>query len=126
LGAGLRDTGNVIQRIAPLGGDANTYETGPITVDTNGDLFYNAIQVVVDPTNGFYTNDTIDSWRVKMTPDGSFSKASYKSLTAADAPTSTASCLITFASSQLPWPPSPTAVPGTNICGTLAQWLARH
>ena len=113
-----RDTGKVIQRIAPFGGDANTYETGPITVDANGNLFYNAIQVVVDPTNGFYVNDAIDSWLVKVAPDGSFSKTSYKTLTAAEAPASTAGCLRTFASSQLPWPPSPTAVPETSICGT--------
>jgi len=113
-----RVTGNFIQRVAPFGGDANTYETGPITVDANGNLFYNAIQVVVDPNNGFYVNDAIDSWLVKVAPDGSFSKASYKTLTAAEAPASTAGCLRTFASSQLPWPPSPTAVPETSICGT--------
>ena len=59
-----RDTGNFIQRIAPFGADANTYETGPITVDANGNLFYNAIQVVVDPNNGFYVNEmrSIPGW----------------------------------------------------------------
>jgi uncharacterized protein (TIGR03437 family) len=113
-----RDTGDVIQRVAPFGADANTYETGPITVDAHGNLFYNAIQVVVDPSNGFYANDAIDSWLVKVAPDGSFSRASYKTLTATDAPPANAGCLITFSASQLPWPPSPTAVPGTNICGT--------
>ena len=113
-----RDTGDVIQRLAPFGADANTYETGPITVDANGNLFYNAIQVVVDPTNGFYANDAIDSWLVKVAPDGSFSMASYKTLTAAEAPAANAGCLTTFSASQLPWPPSPTAVPETNTCGT--------
>ena len=112
-----RDTGDVIQRIAPFGADANTYQTGPISVDANGNLFYNAIQIVVDPTNGFYTNDAIDSWLVKVAPNGSFSMVSYKALTAAAAPAANASCLTGFDASQLPWPPSPTAVPATNTCG---------
>jgi uncharacterized protein (TIGR03437 family) len=113
-----RDTGNVIRRIAPFGTDPNTYETGPITVDGNGNLFYNAVQIVVDPTNGFYVNDAIDSWLVKVAADGSFSMASYKSLTAGDAPAASAACLTSFAASQLPWPPSPSAVPEVNTCGT--------
>ena len=113
-----RDTGGVIQRIAPFGLDANTYETGPITADSHGNLFYNAIQVVVDPARGFYANDAVDSWLVKVSPDGSFSIASYKTLTAAEAPAPNARCLTAFAMSQLPWPPSSAAVPGTNTCGT--------
>jgi hypothetical protein len=36
----------------------------------------------VDLTNGFYSNDAIDSWLVRAAPDGSFSMASYKALTA--------------------------------------------
>ena len=113
-----RETGDLVRRIAPFGSDANTYETGPITVDSNGNLFYNAIEIVVDPAQGFYGNDATDSWLVKVTPDGSYSFISYKTLTAADAPAANARCLITFSASQLPWPPSPTAAPSTNICGT--------
>jgi uncharacterized protein (TIGR03437 family) len=113
-----RTTGDVMQRIAPFGTDANTYETGPITVDANGNLFYNAIQVIVDPVNGFYANDAVDSWLVKVALDGSFSIASYKKLTLSQAPAANASCLTVFSTSQLPWPPSPTAVPPSNICGT--------
>jgi len=111
-------TGAVIQRIAPFGADPNTYETGPITADDSGNLLYNAIQVVVDPTNGFYANDAIDSWLVKVTPSGVSSMVSYKTLTSPDAPASTAGCQTTFATAQLPWPPSPAAVPGNSQCGT--------
>ena len=113
-----RDTGVLIQRIAPFGTDADTYETGPITVDVNGNLYYNAIRIVVDPQNGFYANDAVDSWLVKVAPDGSFTKASYKTLMAGDAPDSNALCQVTFSVSQLPWPPSPTAVPRSAPCGT--------
>jgi len=111
-------SGELIRRIAPFGTDPNTYETGPITADFEGNLYYNAIQVVVDPVNGFYANDATDSWLVKVAPDGSFRSASYKSLLASEAPASTASCLGTFNVGQLPWPPSPSAVPDSSLCGT--------
>jgi uncharacterized protein (TIGR03437 family) len=112
-----RATGAMVQRIAPFGTNPNTYETGPISADANGNLFYNAIQVVVG-SGGFYTNDATDSWLVRVAPDGSFSLVSYKTLTSPEAPAGTASCLGTFTDAQLPWPPSPTAVPGSSTCGT--------
>ena len=70
------------------------------------------------PSVGFYANDAIDSWLLKIAPDGSFSMDSYKTLTATVAPAADAACLTTFTASQLPWPPSPSAVPGTNTWGT--------
>jgi uncharacterized protein (TIGR03437 family) len=114
-----KDTGEIVQRIAPFGTDPNAYESGPITADSNGNLFYNAIQIVVDPMSGFFQNDAMDSWLVKVTPDGSVSMVSYKTLTTPEAPASSARCQLTFGQTQLPWPPSPTAVPsGSNMCGT--------
>ncbi|HEV2691142.1 MAG TPA: IPT/TIG domain-containing protein [Bryobacteraceae bacterium] len=114
-----RATGAVIQRFAPFGTDPSTYETGPIAADAAGNLYYNAVQVVVDPTNGFFFHDAIDSWLVKITPTGVISMASYKAITAADAPAPTDRCFTTFQNSQLPWPPSPSASPGTSVCGTV-------
>jgi len=113
-----RETGAEIRRIAPFGTDPNTYETGPISSDVFGNLFYNALQVVVDPKSGFYAHDATDSWLVKVAPDGSFSKVSYKVLTSAEAPAASASCVGRFTAKQLPWPPSPTAKPETSACGT--------
>lgn len=114
-----KDTGEIIQRIAPFGTDTDTYETGPITADSNGNLYYNAVQVVVDPKTGFFANDAMDSWLVKVAPDGTFSMVSYKTLTAPEAPAATARCQGTFTQMQLPWPPSPAAVPsGSTMCGT--------
>ena len=109
--------GAVIQRLAPFGTDPNTYETGPITVDSSGNLFYNAIQVTVDPVNGFYANDATNSWLVKVTPGGSVTMASYQTLTSPEAPAATAQCVTQFTSSP-PWPPSTTAVPPTATCGS--------
>lgn len=114
-----KDTGETIQRITPFGTNPNTYETGPITADSNGNLYYNAIQVAVDPQAGFFQNDAMDSWLVKVAPDGTFSMVSYKTLTATEAPAAIARCQGTFGQMQLPWPPSSTAVPTSSIaCGT--------
>ncbi len=111
-----KTTGAVIVRIAPFGTDPNTYETGPLTVDSNGNLFYNVIQVAVDPVNGFYGNDAINSWLVKVTPGGGVSMASYPTLTSPEAPGAGNQCVTSF-NTALPWPPSTTAVPATNLCG---------
>ena len=108
--------GAFIQRFAPFGTDPNTYETGPITVDANGNLYYNAIQVVT--TNGFYGNDSSNSWVVKITPGGSVTTASYGNLTSSQAPSPGSQCVTSFDSSQLPWPPSTTAAPETGACGS--------
>ncbi|MGA2134839.1 MAG: IPT/TIG domain-containing protein [Bryobacteraceae bacterium] len=111
-------TGASIQRFAPFGTDPNTYETGPLTVDASGDLLYNVVQVTVDPTNGFYANDSTNSWLVKITSGGTVSMASYPTLTASQAPNPGGQCVTSFSSSQLPWPPSTTAAPATGTCGS--------
>lgn len=108
--------GSLIQRFAPFGTDPNTYESGPITVDGSGNLYYNAIQVIT--ANGFYGNDATNSWTVKITPAGAVTMASYPDLTSAQAPSANAQCVTSFDSSQLPWPPSTTAAPATNTCGS--------
>ncbi|HXM45010.1 MAG TPA: IPT/TIG domain-containing protein [Bryobacteraceae bacterium] len=109
-------SGALVQRFAPFGTDPNTYETGPITVDSGGNLYYNAIQVVT--TNGFYGNDATNSWLVKISSAGAVTMATYQSLTSSQAPNSTSQCVTSFDTSQLPWPPSTTAVPETSTCGS--------
>ncbi len=111
-------TGAVLQRIAPFGVDPNTYETGPIAVDSADNLFYNVVQVTVDPVNGFYANDATNSWLVRVTPGGSESMAEYSELTSPEAPSAGGQCLTSFDNTQLPWPPSPSAIPHSTQCGT--------
>jgi len=109
-------TGAVIARTAPFGTDPNTYETGPLTFDASGNLFYNVIQVVVDPVNGFYANDVSNSWIVKVTQGGAVAMASYLILTSPEAPASADQCVTSFTTAA-PWPPSSTATPPTVRCG---------
>jgi uncharacterized protein (TIGR03437 family) len=115
-----RTAGIAMERISPFGNDPNTYTVSPITADGNGNLFYNAIQVVVGNTQngGFYANDARDSWLVEVRADGMVSTVSYKVLTSPEAPSPGAQCLAAFRIADLPWPPSPNAVPGVLPCGT--------
>ena len=107
--------------------DPNTYVAGPLTIDANGNVYYNVLKL--DPTNPWGccstgSSDYVDipqAWLVKIATGGTgnnppvFSMVSYKTLIS-DAP---GICNATFTDNgTLPWPPSPTAVPGTHPCGS--------
>lgn len=106
-----RGNGNVISRINPFGGglDPATFVAGPLSADSNGNVYYNVIRL-----DNLVDQDTIGSWLVRVRPDDSTSIVSYTTLVP-DAPTT---CRGRFPNSQLPWPPSPSAVPSfTFPCG---------
>ena len=110
-------TGAQLARINPFGTiDNNTYTAGPISADSSGNLYYNVVKL--QPGGGFYSKDSVDSWLVKVAPDNSTTKVSYFVLTP-NAPGPDDRCEISFSSSLLPWPPSPTAVPPTVRCGPI-------
>src|SRR5713226_942952 len=118
-------TGAVVSRINPFGGklDPTVIVAGVPTTDGAGHIYYNAIQQY-NPGTGisFYQHDIVDSWLVKVRADDCAAKVSYSILVAQTAPGSLPSpapndsCLTVFSSSQLPFPPSPTAVPPTAPC----------
>ena len=125
-------TGAVINRINPFGLkiDPTIIVAGVPTTDSNGNIYYNAIQQYNSGTGvSFYAHDIVDSWLVKVAPNDSTSKVSYSVLvskTAAGslpAPGPNDPCLTVFSSSQLPWPPSPIALPPTSPCGTMRPAL---
>jgi hypothetical protein len=114
-----KSNGVAVTRINPFptddGGTKGTvFVVSPITV-SGTDLLYNVIQF----TNvvNVYQNDIVDSWLVRIHSNDTFEKVSYSTLTTG-APAATASCLNAFSESQLPWPPSTTAVPPSVTCGT--------
>jgi hypothetical protein len=111
-----RTTGAVVARINPFGNnvDAKIFVAGPLSADNAGNVYYNAIKLA---NNNPWVVDSINSWLVKIRPDGTAIKATYASLTPG-APAANDQCKVGFANSQLPWPPSPDAVPGTTPCGT--------
>jgi outer membrane protein assembly factor BamB len=125
-------TGTVITRINPFGAkiDPAIIVAGVPVTDGNGNIYYNAIQQHNSGTgSSFYQHDIVDSWLVKVLADDSVAKVSYSILVAQTAPGSLPSpkpndpCLTVFSDSQLPFPPSPTALPPTSPCGTMRPAL---
>ncbi|HVS33657.1 MAG TPA: hypothetical protein VMS98_19640 [Thermoanaerobaculia bacterium] len=110
-----RTDGTRIMRVNPFGvtEDPTTYVTGPPTVADNGDVYYNAIRLVV---SGPFINDPVNSWLVRVTPEGQSSVATFASLTP-NAPASADLCTTNFSTAQLPWPPSRDAMAPGAPCG---------
>src|SRR5262249_11883687 len=107
----------VVARINPFDPviDPNTFTSSPLSADNNGNIYYNVIRIdptQPDPFTG--TSTTVGSWLVKVRPDNSTTMVSYAALVP-DAP---ATCIGRFLNSELPWPPSPTAMPTAQFpCG---------
>jgi outer membrane protein assembly factor BamB len=111
-----------VSRINPFADfNASRYTAGPVSVDAAGNLYYNAIELQAG-AKSLYANDAVDSWLVKVTPGDVTSKVSYFALVP-DAPGAAARCETSFPTAQLPWPPSPTAVPSTVACGSVRAAL---
>lgn len=124
-------TGSVVKRINPFSSlDPTIIVAGVPTVDGGGNIYYNTIQQS-NSGNGisFYQHDIVDSWLVKVAPDDSTQKVSYSVLVSKTAANSLPSpgandlCLTAFSEKDLPWPPSPTAVPPTSPCGAMRPAL---
>src|SRR2546421_1435495 len=116
-----KSNGTAVTRIVPAqflnpdgSLDAHTYTVSPLSADSAGNIYFNVLKL--HDTGGFYQNDAIDSWLVKVTPTNAISLLSYTGLNPS-APAASAQCFNAFGITQLPWPPSPTAIPSTVTCG---------
>ncbi len=122
-------SGTVVARFNPFGNtiDPNTFVSSPITVDAQGNVYYNVLKLNItgDPAtndpwsfgpnfDGNGVTDIPDAWLVKILSTEAIAKVSYKSLTFSPAAPTT--CYAPFSLKDLPWPPSPTAVPRTVPC----------
>jgi hypothetical protein len=125
-------TGAVVSRINPFGGkiDPTIIVAGAPTVDAAGNIYYNAIQQFnAGAGESFYQHDIVDSWLVKVAASDAVTKVSYSVLVTATAAGSLPSpapndpCLLAFDVKDLPWPPSPNAVPPSSPCGTMRPAL---
>ena len=116
-----RDDGTVSSRLNPFDSiDLSTFVAGPLTVDAAGNIYYNAIQLAIaaDPKqNNPWGTDVRGAWLVKIGADDSVAVASFASLTSG-APASGDRCLTSFSNRNLPWPPSPAAIPPVQACGS--------
>jgi len=106
-------TGTVLARINPFKSlDNNTFVAGVLSADNAGNVYYNAVKL--DPSDpwGIKGSDIPGSWLVRVNADGTTRVVPYTTLV----PNGPKSCFGSFRTSQLPWPPSPTAVPPTFPC----------
>lgn len=117
-----KDSGLSVSHINPFTGAGidvhNTFVSGPLSVDANGNLYYNVLQLS-DPAAAepWFGSDVIGSWLVKVTPADAASTVTYATLVPG-APSGN-NCAGRFTDvNTLPWPPSPTAVPATRACGS--------
>lgn len=107
-----KSDGSVVNQFRFSGANNNTYVNGPLTADGAGNIYYNAIRYA-DPKN-IYGDDVVNSWLVRIGTDGTVTMATYASLVPNPVPT----CLGTFSTASLPWPPSSTATPSAINCGS--------
>src|SRR5207253_922074 len=102
-------------RISPFGAiDRDTFTAGPLTADGAGNIYYTVLELVHGQA---WNANVVNSWLVKVASNGTFQTATITSLTPG-APDANDKCLGVFNLNQLPWPPTPTAVPGTVQCGS--------
>jgi len=110
-----KSDGHLVARIQPFGStlDPDTYVAGPLTADAAGNVYYNALKV--DHEKPWDVNPPA-SYLVKVSPGNTAQTATIASLTPG-APGAGELCLGNFRFAELPWPPSPDAVPRSVICG---------
>jgi hypothetical protein len=111
-----KSDGSVAAHVTPFGptSDPDTFVCGPLTADAAGNVYYNVLQVV---HGNAWNADVRGSWLVKVTSGGTASTVSYLTLIPG-APGANDKCVGIFHQNELPWPPSPDAVPATVQCGS--------
>jgi outer membrane protein assembly factor BamB len=114
-----RSDGMNLGRVNPFGEtlDPEIFVSGPLTIDGDGSVFYNAIKLDTSTATSAVYSDVLGAWLVRVTPEGVSSTVAFSTLVP-DAPAGADNCLGQFTSLQLPWPPSTDAVPPSAPCGS--------
>ena len=119
-------TGQTQTHINPFSGGsitaANTFVSGPLTADANGNIYYNVIELNING-NPWGQNDVVNAWLVKITPGDTASTVAYATLVPNAPPGTSTHCEGGFydlpnGASTLPWPPPGVAGPPTQLCGS--------
>ena len=105
-------TGSAVARVRPISADPNAYVCGGLAADDSGNVWYDVM--ALDPSSPI---GDAGGWLVRVGPDGAPAAATFASLVPG-APAPTSACEISFRPQDLPWPPSPAAVPPTAFCGS--------
>jgi hypothetical protein len=122
-----KGTGKVASHLKPVFGkitdSSDTFVSGPLTADEQGDIYYNVIQLNVLDGNPWNENDVADAWLVKITRGDNSTIAKYSTLVPNAPSGESTNCPGTFfnlsdGGVSLPWPPSKDAVAPTQLCGS--------
>ena len=116
---------NPFANVTPAIDPKNTFVSGPLTADSSGNIYYNVI-ALADPSLGdpWSQNDVTGAWLVKVTPQDSTSIVTFNFLFfGTNAPPPGRQCPGTFFDlndngASLPWPPTITATPPSETCGS--------
>jgi len=121
-----KQTGKVESHINPFAGmninPANTYVSGPLTADENGNIFYNVIELNTKG-NPWQGNDVAGGWLAKVAADDTSATVAFSVLVPDAPPGNSFSCPGTFlyegyGASTLPWPPADVPYLFTEPCGS--------
>jgi hypothetical protein len=123
-----KTTGASVSHINPFSGNgsvnaANTFVSSPLSADSNGNIYYNVIELNVSG-NPWDENDVANGWLVKVAPDDTTTVATFASLTPGAPAGTSLTCPGTFFNNHpqpaFPWPPSASAVPAPfpGPCGS--------
>jgi len=108
-----RETGEAVESINPFDTlDSNTYVAGPITVNAQGDLFYNALKFHPGQP---WTAGIEGAWLIAIAAGGAKKAVPYNSLV--PNPPTECSLSFTLATAFPPWPPAGDALPPLAPCG---------
>jgi hypothetical protein len=118
-------TGQAQSHINPFSGGtidaSNTFIAGPLTADSNGNIYYNVIELNING-NPWQQNDVAGAWLVKITPADSASTVTFATLVPGAPPGTSTHCegtyFLRYGSSSLPWPPAGSATAPTELCGS--------
>jgi hypothetical protein len=119
-------TGQAQAHINPFSGGsvnaANTFVSGPLTADDNGNIYYNVIELNING-NPWNQNDVANAWLVKVTPNDSAATVTFATLVPNTPPGTSTSCEGTFFNlndngASLPWPPPERSSPPSQRCGS--------
>jgi hypothetical protein len=121
-----KTTGKSVTHIKPFRGAqtaTNTFVSGPLTADSQGNIYYNVMQLDTLDANPWDQNDVANAWLVKVTSNDQPSTVTFATLVPDAPPGNSYKCPGTFFSlgdggASLPWPPSPTAKPSNELCGS--------
>jgi hypothetical protein len=119
-------TGQAEAHINPFSGGsitaANTFVSGPLTADANGNIYYNVIELNING-NPWQQNDVAGAWLVKVTPTNTSATVTFAALVPQAPPGNSTHCEGGFydlpnGGSLLPWPPPGFVSAPTQLCGS--------